>query len=146
MGCEIGGGEGELTADCFDDAGEHRARVSGEGGLRVFGFGVSEQGYIDSGVVGVFRHASGGDLGSGASVGSSAPTTWIYLSPATMVSAAAPSLMAFARLARSKVPANGSRRLARRCMATAAMDSSTLPLAGVRILDMTRVLAGVRRE
>lgn len=26
---------------------------------------------------------------------------------------------------------------------TAAMDSPTLPLAGIRVLDMTRVLAGV---
>lgn len=28
---------------------------------------------------------------------------------------------------------------------TAAMDSPTLPLAGIRVLDMTRVLAGVCR-
>jgi hypothetical protein len=37
--------------------------------------------------------------------------------------------------------------LARRCMSTAAgvADTSTLPLAGIKVLDMTRVLAGVRR-
>ena len=31
-----------------------------------------------------------------------------------------------------------------RGLATAAVDSPTLPLAGIRVLDMTRVLAGVR--
>lgn len=29
-------------------------------------------------------------------------------------------------------------------MATASQDQSKLPLAGIRVLDMTRVLAGVR--
>ncbi|MCJ1304377.1 hypothetical protein MMC08_007189 [Hypocenomyce scalaris] len=59
-----------------------------------------------------------------------------------MASTSAEPFLAFARLARSQLRANGSRHLMRRCMATAAVDSSSLPLAGIRILDMTRVLAG----
>lgn len=40
----------------------------------------------------------------------------------------------------------GSKTLNCRGMSmTAAMDSPTLPLAGIRVLDMTRVLAGVCR-
>lgn len=40
----------------------------------------------------------------------------------------------------------GSKLLNHRAMSmTAAMDSPTLPLAGIRVLDMTRVLAGVCR-
>lgn len=41
----------------------------------------------------------------------------------------------------------GSKMLNHRVMSmTAAMDSPTLPLAGIRVLDMTRVLAGVCRS
>lgn len=40
----------------------------------------------------------------------------------------------------------GSKKLNYRGMSmTAAMDSPTLPLAGIRVLDMTRVLAGVSK-
>jgi hypothetical protein len=38
---------------------------------------------------------------------------------------------------------NGFRRSSCRRLATAAVDSEKLPLAGIRVLDMTRVLAGV---
>lgn len=38
---------------------------------------------------------------------------------------------------------NGSIHSRSRCFATATADSGTLPLAGIRVLDMTRVLAGV---
>lgn len=38
---------------------------------------------------------------------------------------------------------NGSRCSARRQFATARPETPTLPLAGIRVLDMTRVLAGV---
>lgn len=47
-----------------------------------------------------------------------------------------------ARSRRTALP-NGSRSVKPRRMATAATDSPTLPLAGIRVLDMTRVLAGV---
>ena len=43
-----------------------------------------------------------------------------------------------------KVPrSNGSRKFLKRWLATAVADSTKLPLAGIRVLDMTRVLAGV---
>ena len=44
----------------------------------------------------------------------------------------------------SSLQPNGSKRCRYRTMATATMDTPTLPLAGIRVLDMTRVLAGVR--
>lgn len=59
---------------------------------------------------------------------------------------AAPSLMSFllpARASKSLFLSNGLRIGRRRALATAASNSDTLPLAGIRVLDMTRVLAGV---
>ena len=44
---------------------------------------------------------------------------------------------------RSHPRLNRSERSFYRGLATAAADSPTLPLAGIRVLDMTRVLAGV---
>lgn len=41
-------------------------------------------------------------------------------------------------------PARSTTLTRRRCLATST-DTSTLPLAGFKVLDMTRVLAGVRR-
>ncbi|KAL8684874.1 MAG: hypothetical protein Q9218_008093 [Villophora microphyllina] len=43
-------------------------------------------------------------------------------------------------------PLNGFSRPRVRRLATTAPDTSTLPLAGIRVLDMTRVLAGVRAK
>lgn len=43
----------------------------------------------------------------------------------------------------SRSRSNGSLYRRHRTMATVAADSPTLPLAGIRVLDMTRVLAGV---
>ena len=52
------------------------------------------------------------------------------------------SFRALSRPAFSFAASNGSRSACRR-LATAAIDLPTLPLAGIRVLDMTRVLAGV---
>jgi hypothetical protein len=58
------------------------------------------------------------------------------------------SLQRSCRLLSQRTVFQTSRRhvFARRCMSTAtagAADTSTLPLAGIKVLDMTRVLAGV---
>jgi hypothetical protein len=45
---------------------------------------------------------------------------------------------AFAAASKSRM-----RSVARRTLATAAADDGALPLKGIRVLDMTRVLAGV---
>ena len=46
---------------------------------------------------------------------------------------------------RLRVALNGSTNSAHRSLATTP-DSPTLPLSGIRVLDMTRVLAGVCRS
>ncbi|KAL8825368.1 MAG: hypothetical protein Q9170_007818 [Blastenia crenularia] len=55
-------------------------------------------------------------------------------------------LHALARPLQSTARINGSKILRRRGLATAHAETSTLPLAGIRVLDMTRVLAGVSRD
>lgn len=52
--------------------------------------------------------------------------------------------MSLARHLSPRIRLNGSECSLCRGLATAAADSPTLPLAGIRVLDMTRVLAGVR--
>ena len=54
------------------------------------------------------------------------------------------SFRCLARHQGSNAILNGSKFARYRNLATAAAGSPTLPLAGVRVLDMTRVLAGVR--
>ncbi len=51
--------------------------------------------------------------------------------------------MGLARFFNAPIRFNSSNCSLCRGLATAAVDSPTLPLAGIRVLDMTRVLAGV---
>ena len=51
--------------------------------------------------------------------------------------------LSLARHLRPRIRLNGSKYSIGRGLATAAANPSTLPLAGIRVLDMTRVLAGV---
>lgn len=51
-------------------------------------------------------------------------------------------LQVIARTSRRRPSFNGFTKYGRRGLAKAAPDTSTLPLAGIRVLDMTRVLAG----
>ena len=53
------------------------------------------------------------------------------------------SLLLVARGFRTVPRSNGSHIFFKRRLAMAVADSSKLPLAGIRVLDMTRVLAGV---
>ncbi|KAI4180953.1 MAG: hypothetical protein L6R41_006910 [Letrouitia leprolyta] len=52
-------------------------------------------------------------------------------------------LQVVVRSSRPRLSFNGFTKYRHRGLATAAPDTSTLPLAGIRVLDMTRVLAGV---
>lgn len=78
------------------------------------------------------------------------PDFFVYILTILGLNPSVPVLMAtlgsfrsFLVRTRGTVFSNGSRSVRIRRAATAATDSPTLPLAGIRVLDMTRVLAGV---
>lgn len=126
------------TADCFNYAGEHD-----------WGWGRGRQ---------VWRVRGDDGRTAVTMVGCFGPRLWgffnfhaicplsLFVIPKVFLLGA----MATARTLRSLMEPrrrialiNGCRSTGHRCMATAAADSPTLPLAGIRVLDMTRVLAGV---